>query len=225
VRHESAKPAGASERLRILIAVLIALTSILGAGAVWLAVKASIRADELDRAGFRQTAADVQVRSEIFQTTIASSLADYTHWLSNTAHAQALGDSAKELPGRASQQLRLEAKADRSVARSAWLSIDGPARGAKEGSLTLDRAQRTAYLTERADKKLDLDPGPEFRQANRTRTKAERLAGLAALLLVAALLFTLAQVVRRRAFRLPLSLGLINLVVWTTLALVVQFTT
>jgi hypothetical protein len=57
------------------------------------------------------------------------------------------------------------------------------------------------------------------------RTKAERLAGLAALFLVAALLFTLAQLLRRRAFRLPLWLGLINLSVWTTVALIVEFAT
>jgi hypothetical protein len=218
-------PAGASERLRLLIAVLIALASILGAGSVWLAVRASIQADELDRAGFRQTAADVQIRTGIFQAHIAASLVDYAYWLSHDAQARALNAAAGNLTGSALGQLRLEAKANRSAARSSWLAIDGPARGRKEGRLTLIRAERTAYLQERADRKLDLNPSPEFHQSNRMRTKAERLAGLAALFLVAALLFTLAQLLRRRAFRLPLWLGLINLSLWTVVALVVQFTT
>lgn len=218
-------PTGASERLRIVIAVLIALASILGAGAVWLAVRASIQADELDRAGFRQTAADVQIRTGIFQAHIAASLVDYIHWLSHDAQARALSAAAGSLTGSASQQLRLEAKANRSAARSSWLDIEGPARGRKEGHLTLIRAERTAYLQERADEKLDLNPSSEFHQSNRMRTKAERLAGLAALFLVAALLFTLAQLLRRRAFRVPLWLGLINLSVWTAVALVVQFAT
>jgi hypothetical protein len=216
---------GASLGIRVTVAGLLALTSILGAGVISLAVKASIRADELDRAGFSQTASETKVRAKIFQDHREASLDDYLRWLSHSREAHALAVAARHAPGSTAVELRVEARANYRIAGAAWRQIERNARGTRRGRLTLGRADQTALILEQRNLSLDLDPNPEFHESNLMRTKSERLAGLAALLLVSALLFTLPQILRKRAYRLPLILGLFNLSAWTIIALVVQFTT
>jgi hypothetical protein len=206
----------------VIVAGLIALTLIFSAGAVWLASKASIHADESDREGFKQKVEDVTVRNSIRRMR-DESIAAYLRWLSHGVYAVALRAQAGPAPDPDAAKLRLEARAEQKIANAAWISIPREARSGGGGRLTLDNADRIAYL--RIERERDLDSGPEFRDADRARTKAERLKLLSALLIVAAISFAVSQILRTRASSLSFQLGFAVLVTATALSIVVQVAT
>ena len=86
---------------------------------------------------------------------------------------------------------------------------------AEDGSLALDRAFKIEWAS--AESTQDLDPAPELAAAEASRGRAERLVGLAALMIAAAFFLTLAQISKTRAHLLYFGGGVGVFVVATAL--------
>jgi hypothetical protein len=214
--------AGAPDWVRIGIAILIAASSILGAGTAWRASRASIGADERDRAGFARKAVDVGIREAVFGKRVVSASA-YLQWLAHERFARALTAEAQHADPVTARLLKAEAVVERSVATAAWKQVDPNARGARAGKLDLDGAARIDSFNR--TRSAAVDAQSEFAGADGLRTKAERLVLLAAFLIVAAVAFAIGRVRRRRDYRVWLAIGLIILVGSTIAALYVDIAT
>jgi hypothetical protein len=199
-------------RGRALIPALIALTSVLGAMGAWRASVASGAAGGAERKAFADTVAAEQQKA-VIESVLGSIEFTYARKASLEAMAASLrGESetaAEESAG------RLTAQADAYQAAADSLLIDADALR-PDGSLDL-QAKRDIEWALVADR-LDLDPAPEWAEADAQRAKAERLVGLTALLIAAALFLTLAQVGRNpRARSLYLNGGVAVMVAATIL--------
>jgi len=181
-------------RRRALIPVLIALTSVLGSVAAWRAAAASGAAGASERRAFANTLAAEQEGSRI-ETELASIEFTHARRTALEAAAGALRERAGSLA--ADEAAPLEALADAYEAAAGALAgfVDADAVG-PDGSLDLE-GMRLAQWALAADLQ-DLDPAEETAEAESLRAKSQRLVGLTALLIAAALFLTLAEVSRRR---------------------------
>ena len=184
-----------ARRRQALIPVLIALTSVLGSVAAWRASAASSAAGGAERRAFANTLAAEQLGARI-EADLGSAEFTYARHAALTGAADALELQA----GRAAddaEAARLEAlaAAHRAAADNLALFINADAVRS-DGSLDLE-GMREAEWSLAADLQ-DLDPTGEMAEAEGLRTKSERLVGLTALLIAAALFLTLAEVTRRR---------------------------
>jgi hypothetical protein len=106
-------------------------------------------------------------------------------------------------------RLRAEAAALNRVSRRIRDFVDRDAV-TPDGEFVLD--EKLKRDLELAERRLDLDPKPELRQADDLSSKSEWLVLTTTVMIAAAFFFTLAQVSRKRARALYLSIGLIVLV-------------
>jgi hypothetical protein len=181
-----------ARRRRALIPVLIALTSVLGSLAAWRASAASGAAGGAERRAFANTLASQQESARI-ETELAS--LEFTH-----ARRTALEAAAGALRARAAadpaEGARLEALAGAYEAAAAslglFIGVD-----AVEPDGGLDREGMRAEQWALAADLQDLNPAEETAAAQSLRAKSQRLVGLTALLIAAALFLTLAEVSRR----------------------------
>ncbi len=192
----TAPPAGAghwARRRRALIPLLIALTSVLGSVAAWRASAASGAAGASERWAFANTLTAEQQGSRI-ETELAS--LEFTH-ARRTALEAAATALRSQADGVEAGAASLEALADAYEAAAATLAqfISADAVG-PDGRLDLE-GMREAQWALAADL-ADLDPSEETAEAESLRSKSQRLVGLTALLIAAALFLTLAEVSRRR---------------------------
>jgi hypothetical protein len=182
----------AAARRRVLIPVLIALTSVLGAVGTWRTSNASGAAAGAERRAFADTVAAEQQRAAI-ETVIGSIEFAF-------ARRQALQQSAASLRSDAEasepdEAARLTALAAAQEAAAAAYVIDADALR-PDGTLDLEGKREVDWGL--ASGLQDLDPGPEMDRAADLRAKSQRLVGLTAFFIAAALFFTLAQVSRNR---------------------------
>lgn len=183
-----------ARRRRALIPVLIALTSVLGSVAAWRASAASGAAGASERRGFANTLAAEQEGSRI-ETELASIEFTYARRAALEAAAGALREWAGGLAATEADPLEALADAYETAAGSLTGFISADAVG-PDGGLDLE-GMRKAQWALAADLQ-DLDPAEETAEAESLRSKSQRLVGLTALLIAAALFLTLAEVSRRR---------------------------
>ena len=207
---------GPSPRLRLVIAALIALTSMLGAVAAWRASVASGQAGDADRKGFADTIAREQERA-VISSSLDSTLFQFLRARSYSTQSDKLRRAARNAAGSDAAGLQAESDAYGSVAESINTTVPADAV-AEDGSLALDRAFQIEWAS--AESAQDLDPAPEFAASEASRGRAERLVGLAALLIAAAFFLTLAQISKTRAHLLYFGGGVGVLVVATALLVV-----
>jgi hypothetical protein len=206
-----------ARRRRVLIPALIALTSLLSSAGAWRAAAASGAAASAERKAFADAVAAEQQRASI-ETVVGSIEIIY-------ARRAALQEAAAALRERSAaadedEAAQLNALADAYETTAAQAVIDADALAA-DGSLDLEAKRQVEWA--RAANAQDLDPEPEMARAESLRAKSERLVGLTASLIAAALFFTLAQVSRRpRAASLFWTGGLVVLAVSAVLLLVVE---
>ena len=179
-------------RRRALIPILIALTSVLGAVGTWRTSAASGAAAGAERRAFADTVAAEQQRAAI-ETVVGSIEFSYARRQALQESAAALRDDAAEAEG--DEAARLNALAAARVAAAAAYVIDADALR-PDGSLDLDAKREVEWAL--ASDLQDLDPAPEMDRAATLRAKSQRLVGLTAFFIAAALFFTLAQVSRNR---------------------------
>ncbi len=223
-RHESAgeHPAERKSRLTVVLSVLIAVTSLLGALAAWQAETASMRRDAANGSGFAKSVADEQAQATI-RSNVESELLDYERAQSYLSQAAALRAQARSAPTSDSGQLRAQAMLESDLASKIVGDLDQDAFGPGH---VFDPNKEFEIDYELAKTNADFDSASEFALAEHQATKADRLVGLTVLLIAAAFFFTLAQVSSRRpTARLYLGGGLAVLVLATTLLLVVVVAT
>jgi hypothetical protein len=182
----------AAARRRVLIPVLIALTSVLGAMGTWRTSNASGAAAGAERRAFADTVAAEQQRAAI-ETVIGSIEFAFARRQALQQSAASLRSDAEE--AEADEVARLIALAAAQEAAAAAYVIDADALR-PDGTLDLDGKREVEWGL--ASDLQDLDPGPEMDRAADLRAKSQRLVGLTAFFIAAALFFTLAQVSRNR---------------------------
>jgi hypothetical protein len=212
-------PAG-SPAARVLLASLIGLAAALGSVAAWRSEEAARTAEDIDRMGIADRVAEQQERAKI-SAGLQDTFVDYLQAQAALARAAALVNEAARAAAAERDPLLAQAAADHAFARSRLDEIDADAFASGRNSrLDLRRKWEIEYRL--SEQRLDLDPRPEFAAADRSRTRSERLVGLTALLIAAALFFTLAQVVRRGPTRLYLGGGLAVMVAAVSLLVAVE---
>jgi hypothetical protein len=182
-----------STRFKVAVALLIALTSLVGALSAWRAEAASMKGEQAERKGFADRIVDEQAKTTIRQD-LQGVVLDYERaqsFLRLGATLQARADqSAPADRARLLTQARAQLRAGKAV-------LDGISRDALRPDGTLDLANFYAVNYSQVRQTQDVDPEPELARSDAQATKSERLVGLTALLVAAALFFTAAQVSRR----------------------------
>lgn len=208
-----------STRFRIAVASLIAFTSLLAALAAWRAEAASLKGDEVERKGFAESVADEHVKARIHSTTEQDLIA-YDRALSYFAQARALQHEAAVATSGDAVRLRTQARAHRELGTRLLRGEVSPDALRRDGSLDLEREFEINYA--QAKLHTDLDPTPEFHEADTLSVRSERDVGLTALLIAAAFFFTLGQVAMRRTRMLYVAGGGAVLVSASVLLLLVE---
>lgn len=177
-------------RFKLLIASLIAATTFVGAVASWRAAEASGDARSADRKGVSDQQAAAQEEAFI-RSTLRVAEFNYLRRTSLQAAAVEMRNRAAIVdPDDAARLLVIAAAFERAAAEQ---TVD-PDALRPDGSLDLQTKGDIAWAAAAAQQ--DLDPEPEFAAAAQMRLTSERMVGVTALLVAAALFLTLAQVSR-----------------------------
>jgi hypothetical protein len=213
---------GPGPRTRLVIAILIAATSVLAGVATW-------RSDVADRARSDAiTAADLQARDrqgaiEEIDANLNDSRITLVRVRVNARRAAALDAEAhaRGVSATGRQRARALAAGYRAMAAVTRERIDPNVLDAGATPAAFKKARAVLIATVAA--RRDLDPKPELARAadHNRRSDDLRLLGVSAL--VSALLLTCAEVLRSRWYRLLLALGIIALLVTTGFMISVGF--
>lgn len=177
-------------RRRALIPALIALTSVLGAVGAWRASAASGTAAGAERRAFADAVAAEQQRAAI-ETVVGSIEFGYARRLALQESAAALRAGAEAAGPDEAARLNALAAAQEEAAASYVIDADALR---PDGSLDLEAKRAVEWGL--ASDVQDLDPAPEMARAADLRAKSQRLVGLTAFFIAAALFLTLAEVSR-----------------------------
>jgi hypothetical protein len=202
------REAGASTTLKVVIASLIAVTSLLGAVGAWRASEASDGAASAERKGFAELVASRREKAQI-RSRLDETIFDYVRANTYREQARLLGRQAAVASREDAARLRAEAQAVTELSRRVRGFVPPDALTA-DGALALN--QKFAREYEVAKGRLGLDASPEFRESDKLSSKSEWLVLTTAVMIAAAFFFTLAQVSRRRARVLYLGVGMVVLV-------------
>jgi hypothetical protein len=207
-----------STRLKVAIASMIATTSLVAAVGAWRASVASSDAGDADRKGFDDSVARARAEAGI-RANLAAIVLDYGRARAYGEQAKAIRRQARNAAPEDRPKLIAIAQATERLEKVAHDSIDSDAI---RPNGTLDLKRKFELEINLQESTQDLDAKPEFRKSDNLSTKAERLVGLTALLVGAALFFTLAQVSRRRVYLVYLVTGAVVLFLSTSLLVIVE---
>lgn len=209
---------GASSGLRILIAVLIATTSVLGAVAAWRAAVAGSDATAHERKAFDDEVARERARAAVLNT-LDSTYSMYIRSEEEKRRAEVIRTKAKSAQGAEKAQLHTEADAFKNLSEinAAGIRIDSLR---PDGTLDLERAFEIEW--DQAQRVEDIDPEPDFAAADEALDKSEGLIGLTALMIAAAFFLTLAEISKTVAHRFYFVGGTGVLVIASVLLVVVE---
>jgi hypothetical protein len=209
-------------RFKIVLSVLIALTSLLGAVAAWQAEAASSKRDADNGSGFAKSVAKDQTQATL-RARVASQLLDYEQGKDDLAQANALNLQARHGAKADRRYLRTQSAFEADLGKRILATLDPDAFGANHA---FNPEREFAIDFTAAKNNSDFDSNAEFVEAGHQATKASRLVGLTVLLIGAAFFFTLAQVSSRRGnARLYAGGGLLVLVTAGILLLLVVVAT
>lgn len=209
---------GASARLRIIIAVLIATTSVFGAVAAWRAAVAGSEATAFERKAFDDEVARERARAAILNS-LDSTFSSYIRSEEAKRRYEVLKEKAQSAQGVDKEQSLAEAEAYRNLAEInvAGIRVDSLR---PDGTLDLERAFEIEW--DQAQRAEDIDPEPDFIAADDALEKSERLVGLTALMIAAAFFLTLAEISKTVAHRAYFLGGTGVLSIATVLLLLVE---
>lgn len=179
----------------VLVTILIALTTFFGAVGAWRATEAGGAAAASERKALSDERTAAQ-RQAVIRSGLASIEFDFMR--QSTHRTLAAGLRAEAAGASPEDAARLEAEAAGHTAAANAIFIDPDALD-PAGALDLEAKYDIEWSLARGQ--LDLDPNPEFADADRARAKQERIVGATALLVAAALFLTLARVSRNPASR------------------------
>ena len=184
----------AGRRFKLLVTALVAATTFLGALGSWRATEAGGEARRAERKAVSDQRAAV-LQETVIRAGLAATEWDYMRRTALLAAVDELRAQAQKTPENASDLLALAAAYELAVINQ---PID-PDALLPDGTLDLQAKFDLEWYA--AGQRQDLDPGPEFAVADAMRLKSERIVGLTAVFVAAALLLTLSQVSRHERGR------------------------
>ncbi len=210
-------------RMGIVAAILIAVTTVIGAVVAW---RASVSADGAGDADFAGLKASLNVE----ETRALNFVNAYEHYGAYTTYARhnQLGDLlADDLNNGAAQSDEEAYLLDRQRAEAYDLADANqdlfPNRFlSRDRSYGVERERGEAWTD--AAREKDLAPEPQYAEADKLRAKTNWLLATLSVLAVALVFYTLIEAVGERFQYLMLGLGTVSMLVGTVAALVIDFT-
>jgi hypothetical protein len=214
----TAEPDTGSNRLETLVAILIAVVTVIGAVVAWRASVADDGAGDADFAGLRASLNAEETRALNAVNAYEHYGAYTTYWRYN-ALGDALAEEIELAPEAAVEALdrqRAEAydlaDANQDLFPNRFLNRDGTYSVAREmGQAWADAAREK-----------DLYPDPQYAEADQLRTKSNRLLGSITILGVALVAFTLVETVGGRLKMALVLLGTALALAGTVLAVMID---
>ena len=187
----------ATDRFRTRVAILIALVSIMGAVVAWRASEASELASNLDQDATQQFVQREQILGQLDEDVMQ----DVRLLGAYQEHVKAwkeLERSANAASGAAAETLRRRAQEERALARTLYLLFQTwyPSHPEENGDVAFDRDAARAWMRDGNDDLATLAPEATDARADAAHEKTVNLVALAALLVGALFLLTLAQMAR-----------------------------
>ncbi|MCS6870291.1 MAG: hypothetical protein RML95_04955 [Anaerolineae bacterium] len=193
------------QAFEVLVAVLIALSSLIIAFISWRAFAAGNASGDADFAGMSAMLAAEETRA----TNAILAYESYGAYLTYRQHrelAMSLQDALKDLPELSLEAAALRAQLDLAKVTSAIQQQRFSRRFVqRDGSYDIDKQLSTLYA-DRAQQR-NLNAAPSFAEADRLRLKVSWLQGTVIPLTVSLIFFTLAEALSRRLRWLMLSIG------------------
>ncbi len=181
-------------RFKLLLGALIAATTFLGALGSWRATEARGEARSAERKAVSNQRMAVQ-QETVIRAGLAATELDYMRRTSLLAAAAELRIQAANDPVLAADMTAVA----NAYELAAFNQQVDPDALRPDGTLDLEAKFDLEWYS--AGLRQDLDPRPEFAEADAMRLKAERIVGVTALFVAAALLFTLAEISRHERGR------------------------
>ena len=187
----------ATDRFRGRVAILIAFVSIMGAVVAWRASEASELASNLDQDATQQFVQREQILGQLDEDVIQ----DMRLLGSYQEHVKAwkeLDRAAAAATGGAADDLRRRAQEERALARALYLLFQTayPTDPEENGDVAFDREFAQRVMRDGNDDLATLAPEATDARADDAHEKTVNLVALAALLVGALFLLTLAQMAR-----------------------------
>lgn len=211
-----------SSRLETVVAVLIAVATVIGATVAWRASVASDSAGDADFAGLKASVNAEETRALNFVNA-------YEHYGAYTSYSRysRLGDAISQdlESGAATEEeaylldrQRAEsydlAKANQDLFPNRFL--------ARDGNYRVDREMGESWAD--ASREKDLSPDPHYAEADKLRAKTNLLLATLTVVAMSLVFYTLVEAAGERFHTVMVALGTLFLVGGTIAAIVVEFT-
>ena len=215
-----------SKRYRLVVALLIVIASLAGAGVAWSASVESTRASDLDQLA-QQQFLEVQQILTSGRADVAEELRKVGTFQQQISSQRFFAEKAQELANKypaLAAQLASEAQGQASLARNtAALFFAAFPQISQDGAVTYDQEQALNNLLGRYVIYQQLHPAEIQQEAAAAHLKTSRIVGVGIILVAALLFLTLAQVARSRSRHAFLVVGtavlVAGLVLWVVVAL------
>ncbi len=217
---------GPSSRFQLLVALLIVVASLSGAGVAWSASVASTRASDLDQIAQQEFLERERILTS-GRSDVAEELRRVGTFQQELQAQQFFSEQATALADRypvLAAQLAAEAQGQAALARNTGaLFFATFPQVAPDGTVTYDRDQALNNLLSQYVVYQQLHPEDIQADAADAHTKAGRTVGVGIVLVAALFFLTLAQLARRRSrhafFVAGTAVLIAGLVLWAVVAL------
>ena len=208
-----------SRRLETAVALLIALTTVIGALVAWRSSVADEGAGDADFAGLRASVRAEETRA-LNYVDAYESYGAYTNYKRYNDLGDMLEASQSGTPGEDAAVLERQRADNHDLAISNQRLFPNKFLD-RDGSYNVRRQLGEMWAD--AAKQNDLNPYPQFAEAEQLRTKANWLLAAVAVLAVALVFYTLVESLGDRMQYVMVALGSLSLVAGTLFALFVEF--
>jgi hypothetical protein len=208
----------ANNRLETVVALLIAVVTVIGAVMAWRASVADDGAGDADFAGLRASLNAEETRA-LNAVDAYEHYGAYTNYWRYNALGDELAAAVEAAPPEAADALdrqRAEAydlaDANQDLFPNRFLNRDG----------TYSVARETGEAWADAAREKDLYPDPQYAEADRLRTKSNQLLGTITLLGLALVVYTLVETVAGRVKLLLVGLGTVLAIAGVVVAVLLE---
>ena len=217
---------GPTSRYRLIVALLIVVASLAGAGVAWSASVSSTRASDLDQLSQQQFLEQQQILTS-GRADIAEELRRVGTYQQQLQAEQFFDQQSKALAAKypsLAAQLAAEAQGQASLARNTQaLFFAAAPQVSSNGTVSYDRTQALNNLISQYVIYQQLHPEQIQAAAAKEHTKSGRIVGVGIILVAALFFLTLAQVAKSRTRHAFLVAGtavlIVGLVLWVVVAL------
>jgi hypothetical protein len=210
-----------SQRLETIVAILIAVATVIGAVVAWRSSVADDGAGDADFAGLQASVRAEETRA----LNYVNAYEDYSSYANYRRYSD-LGDLLEADAANADEQTAAELERQRADNHDLSISSQRlfPNKFLnRDGSYNLNRELGEMWAD--AARENDLNPDPQFAEADQLRTKANMLLVAVTILAIALVFYTLVESFGKRMQYLMVTLGSLCLVAGTAFAAFIEFGT